>query len=143
MKKISSTLSLSSWVTIGVVLSVFLTTTSVLLLVGQFTRSYAHREAESRLNQLAWQMQDALDRSMVERYLDIKILAARPSVRDPKDKSHLRSIFNELQKHVPNYAWIGIATPDGNVLAAAKRDSGIFLWVTIIRPCCWKRNCRS
>lgn len=119
MKKISSTLSLSSWVTIGVVLSVFLTTTSVLLLVGQFTRSYAHREAESRLNQLAWQMQDALDRSMVERYLDIKILAARPSVRDPKDKPRLRAIFNELQKHVPNYAWIGIATPDGNVLAAA------------------------
>jgi diguanylate cyclase (GGDEF)-like protein/PAS domain S-box-containing protein len=119
MKKISSTLSLSSWVTIGVVLSVFLTTTSVLVLVGQFTRSYAHREAESRLNQLAWQMQDALDRSMVERYLDIKILASRPSVRDPKDKSRLRAIFNELQKHVPNYAWIGIATPDGNVLAAA------------------------
>ncbi len=119
IKKPSSTLSLSSWVTIGVVMSVFITTTSVLILVDQFTRSYARREAESRLNQLAWQMQDALDRSMVERYLDVKILSTRPSVREASDTTRMRAVFNELQKNVPNYAWIGFAQPDGTVLAAA------------------------
>ncbi|WP_081768712.1 diguanylate cyclase domain-containing protein [Herbaspirillum sp. RV1423] len=118
-KKLSSTLSLSSWVTIGVVLSVLITTVSVLLLVDQFTRNYARNEAEARLGQLAWQMQDALDRSMAERYIDIKILAQRPSVREARDPARMRIIFNELQKTVPNYAWIGFATPDGNVLAAA------------------------
>ena len=119
IKKISSTLSLSSWVTIGVVLSVLITTTSVLILVDQFTRSYARREAEARLNQLAWQMQDALDRSMEERYIDVKILAQRPSIREAKDPARMRNVFNELQKNVPNYAWIGFAKPDGTVLAAA------------------------
>ena len=119
IKKLSSTLSLSSWVTIGVVLSVLITTASVLALVDQFTRSYARREAEARLNQLAWQMQDALDRSMAERYIDVKLLSQRPSIRDAKDPARMRAVFNELQRNVPNYAWIGFATPDGNVLAAA------------------------
>lgn len=118
-KKPSSTLSLSSWVTLGVVLAVLITTASVLMLVDQFTRSYARREAESRLNQLAWQMQDALDRSMIERYIDVKIMSARPSVREAKDPERMRAIFNELQKNVPNYAWIGFASPDGTVLSAA------------------------
>jgi diguanylate cyclase (GGDEF)-like protein/PAS domain S-box-containing protein len=119
LKKPSSTLSLSSWVTIGVVMSVLITTTSVLIVVDQFTRNYARREAQSRLNQLAWQMQDAIDRSMVERYMDIKILATRPSVRLANDTARMRTVFNELQQSVPNYAWIGFALPDGTVLTAA------------------------
>lgn len=119
IKKRSSTLSLSSWVTIGVMLSVLITTASVLVLVDQFTRNYARHEAEERLNQLAWQMRDALDSSMAERYVDIKILAQRPSVRQATNQAHLRAVFNELQKNVPNYAWIGLALPDGKVLAAS------------------------
>ena len=118
-KKLSSTLSLSSWVTIGVVTAMLITTTSMLILVDQFTRSYARSEAQSRLSQLAWQMQEALDRSMAERCVEVKILASRPSIRQASDAGHMRVIFNELQKNVPNYAWIGFAAADGTVLAAA------------------------
>lgn len=102
----------------GVMLSVLITTASVLILVDQFTRSYARHEAQSRLNQLAWQMQDAINRTMAERYIDIKILAARPAVRMASDAARMRTIFNELQENVPYYAWIGFAAPDGTVLAA-------------------------
>lgn len=119
IKKSSSTLSLSSWITFGVMLSVLITTASVLVLVDQFTRNYARHEAQARLNQLAWQMRDALDSSMAERYIDIKILAQRPSVRRADDQAHLRSLFNELQKNNTNYAWIGFALPDGKVFAAS------------------------
>jgi len=119
IKKTSSTLSLSSWVTIGVVMAMLITTTSMLVLVDQFTRSYASSEAQARLSQLAWQMQEALDRSMAERCIEVKILASRPSIRKAAEAGRMRVIFNELQKNVPHYAWIGFAQTDGTVLAAA------------------------
>ncbi|MBB3211410.1 diguanylate cyclase (GGDEF)-like protein/PAS domain S-box-containing protein [Herbaspirillum sp. Sphag1AN] len=118
IKKPSSTLSLSSWVTIGLVLALLITTSSMLILVDQFTRSYARSQAQARLSQLAWQMQEALDRSLGERFIDVKIMATRPALREANDVFRIRGIFNELQKNVPNYAWIGLAMPDGKVLAA-------------------------
>ncbi|MBO9538931.1 diguanylate cyclase [Herbaspirillum sp.] len=102
----------------GVVVTVLITTVSVLILVDQFTRGYARSEAETRLKQIAWQMQEALERSMAERQIDLRILVARPSVRAGKDVPHMRDVFNDLQANVPNYAWIGMAAPDGTVLAA-------------------------
>lgn len=102
----------------GVVVTVLITTVSVLILVDQFTRGYARSEAETRLKQLAWQMQDALERSMTERQIDMRILVARPSIREGKDQDRMRAVLNELQANVPNYAWIGLAKPDGTVMVA-------------------------
>ncbi|WP_245200139.1 diguanylate cyclase [Herbaspirillum sp. LeCh32-8] len=102
----------------GVVVSVLVTTVSVLILVDQFTRGYARSQAETRLKQLAWQMQDALERSMTERQIDMRILVARPSIREGRDLARMRNVLNELQANVPNYAWIGMARPDGTVLVA-------------------------
>ena len=102
----------------GVVVTVLITTVSVLILVDQFTRGYARSEAEMRLKQLAWQMQEALERSMVERQVDLRILAARPSVREGKNLLHIREVFGELQSNVANYAWIGMAAADGTVTVA-------------------------
>ncbi|MFX6702265.1 hypothetical protein ABTH29_20415, partial [Acinetobacter baumannii] len=53
--------NLSSLITLGVVITVLITTVSVLILVDQFTRGYARSESETRMKQLAWQMQDALE----------------------------------------------------------------------------------
>lgn len=102
----------------GVVITVLITTVSVLALVDQFTRGYARAEAETRLKQLAWQMQDALERSMGERVVDLNILVARPSIREAKDLNRMRAVLNELQSNVPNYAWIGLAKPDGTVMVS-------------------------
>ena len=63
-------------------------------------------------------MQTALDRSLNERYIDLKVLAMRSEVRTGQNPARMREIFDALQKIVPNYAWIGFAKPDGTVLAA-------------------------
>ncbi|MFJ3056545.1 diguanylate cyclase domain-containing protein [Herbaspirillum sp. NPDC087042] len=107
-----------SLITLGVVITVLITTVSVLILVDQFTRGYARAEVETRLKQLAWQMQDALERGMAEREIDMRLLVARPSVRAAKDLDRVRRVLNELQTNVPHYAWIGMARPDGTVLVA-------------------------
>lgn len=119
-KKAPSPPNLSSLITLGVVVTVLVTTVSVLILVDQFTRSYARSEVETRLKQLAWQMQDALERGMAEREIDIRLLVSRPSIRQAQDPAHIRAVLEELQRNVPHYAWIGMARPDGTVLAATK-----------------------
>lgn len=118
IKKPSSMLSLSSWAAIGLVLAMLIMTSSLLILVDQFTRSYARNQAQARLNQLAWQMQEALDHSLAERFVDVKIMATRSALRQATDVARIREIFNELQKSIPHYAWIGFANPDGKVLVA-------------------------
>lgn len=110
--------NLLSLITLGVVITVFITTVSVLILVDQFTRGYARAEVQTRLKQLAWQMQDALERGMVEREIDLRLLVARPSIRAGKDLARVRRVLNELQANVPRYTWIGLARPDGTVAAA-------------------------
>jgi len=98
--------------------TVLITIVSVLFLVDQFTRGYAHAQAQTRLKQLAWQMQDALEHSMQEREIDLRILAVRPSIMEDRDVRRMRVVLDELQSSVPNYAWIGMARPDGTVVAA-------------------------
>jgi len=110
--------NLSSLITLGVVITVLITTVSVLILVDQFTRGYARSESETRMKQLAWQMQDALERGMSEREIDLRLLLQRPSIRAATDVARVRRVLNELQSNVPHYAWIGLAQPDGAVLAA-------------------------
>lgn len=112
--------NLSSLITLGVVITVLITTVSVLLLVDQFTRGYARSESETRMKQLAWQMQDALERGMNEREVDLRLLVQRPSVRAVNDPARMRRAFNELQSNVPHYTWIGMARPDGTLIAASK-----------------------
>jgi diguanylate cyclase (GGDEF)-like protein/PAS domain S-box-containing protein len=113
-------LRLSSWITIGVVAIVLITTLSLLLVVNQFARNYARNEAEVRLKQLAWQMRDVLDQSMKERVLDIKNLARRGALRDTSDPQRLRAILDQAQNDFADYAWIGIAGPDGKVIASTR-----------------------
>ena len=111
---------LSSWITIGVVAIVLITTLALLVVVDQFGRNYARNEAEVRLKQLAWQMRDAFDQSMKERVLDIKGLARRGAVRDFTDPAMLRTILNQTQNDFGNYAWIGAVAPDGKVVASTQ-----------------------
>lgn len=111
---------LSTWITVGVVLTVLITTLSLLLVVDQFAGSYARRESEVRLKQLAWQMRDSLDQSMKERVLDIKGLSRRSEVHNVDDPARLRTILNQLQNDFANYAWIGVADPDGKVVASTQ-----------------------
>lgn len=125
IKKTSTPLSLSSWVTIAIVVTVLVTTIAMLVLVSQYSRDYARGEAEARLGQLAWQVQDTIDRSMMERFIDLRMLAERVPVRSGSGAARARTVFEDLQRKVGSYSAIVLAGPDGRIIAAAGgKDEG-------------------
>lgn len=118
IQKTSTPLSLSSLVTMAIVVTVLVTTVAMLVLVSQFSRDYARGEAEARFAQLAWQVQDILDRSMSERFIDLRLLAGRGAVRNTANLVRTRAVLEEMQRNVSDYGWIGLAAADGTVIAA-------------------------
>lgn len=111
-------LRLSSWIRIGIVTTVLLSTLALLAVIDHFARSYAREQAKAHLQQMAWQMRDSLDHGIRERFVDIRLLSFLPAVTQTRDRKAVRTALEELQNTLPAYAWIGLATPDGNVFAA-------------------------
>jgi diguanylate cyclase (GGDEF)-like protein/PAS domain S-box-containing protein len=93
---------------------------SLLILVDHFAIDYARREAEQRLQQLSWQMRSALTGIVRKANGDVQLLSELPSVRDARSPAEVRHLLEGLQKTFPDYAWIGLATPDGKVFAATQ-----------------------
>ena len=92
-----------------------------LSLVDHFAIQHASQEAGLRLEQLSWQMRDSLDRTMEQAVRDAHLLSTLPSIRSAHDPEIVRPILETLQREYQDYAWIGIAAPDGKVLAATNR----------------------
>lgn len=113
-------LHLGNWVTLAIVSAVLLTTLALLAVLDSFAQSYARKETEERLKQLAWQMRDTLNRGLAERQIDMQVIAGLEQITDAVDPAHARNIFNSLQKAYPHYAWIGLAELDGKVFAATR-----------------------
>jgi diguanylate cyclase (GGDEF)-like protein/PAS domain S-box-containing protein len=111
---------LATLVTAGVSAIVLVTVLSLLVLVDHFAISYAEREAEQRLQQLSWQMRDALNRVVQKATGDVALLTALPQIRDGSSPAEIRQVLESLQKTFPDYAWIGLANPDGTVHAATQ-----------------------
>ena len=111
---------LTSLITVGVGATVLLTVLSLLVLVDHFAFNYAGREAEQRLQQLAWQMRDSLNGAVQKAGGDVLLLSELPQIRDAKEPSEVRRVLENLQKTFPDYAWIGLANPDGSVYAATQ-----------------------
>lgn len=88
-----------------------------LLLVDHFAIAHASEQEKLRLQQLSWGMRDSLDRTLDQAVRDVYLVSALPELRHP-DPSGARQILENLQDHFGDYAWIGIAQPDGKVLAA-------------------------
>ncbi|WP_427024694.1 ATP-binding protein [Aureimonas ureilytica] len=81
--------------------------------------STALREAaERQLSQAAQQMSERLDLHMFERLGDITTAAGMKSLFSGADRDAQRALLERLQRAVPNYAWIGLAGPDGRVLVS-------------------------
>jgi diguanylate cyclase (GGDEF)-like protein len=99
-------------------LTVGITVLLQLTLVDHFAIRHARKEAQLRLEQLSWQMRDSLDRTLEQATRDVYLLSALPEVQHASDPAALRHVLESLQRNFPDYAWIGIAKPDGKVLAA-------------------------
>src|SRR5471030_1548690 len=111
---------LTSLVTVGVCSTVLLTVMAMLLLVDHFAVDYAAREAAQRLQQLSWQMRDSLNRAVQKAGGDVLLLSELPQVRDANSPAEIRQLLENLQKTFPDYAWIGLAYPDGSIYAGTQ-----------------------
>nr|WP_229260366.1 diguanylate cyclase [Duganella alba] len=104
----------------GVSATVLLTVLCLLILVDHFAIDYARREAQQRLQQLSWQMRDALDGAVRQATGNVRLLTALPQVRAARPPAEVRQALESLQTTFPDYAWIGLARPDGTVHAATQ-----------------------
>lgn len=100
-------------------LTVLITVVLQLTLVHHFATQHASDEAGLRLQQLSWQMRDSLDRTLEQATRDLHMLTVLSEVRSADDPGNVRRIFDNLQHNFPDYAWIGLAKPDGKVFAAS------------------------
>jgi len=111
-------LRLATMVSIGVCGTVLVTMLSLLLLVEHFAKSYAIEQAEQRLQQLSWQMRDALNHSMQRVVENLHFIAQLDAVRDGRP-AEMRRVFDQVAAHSGDYTWVGFADPDGKVVAAS------------------------
>jgi len=109
---------LSTLMTLAVCVTVALTVALQLTVVNHFAVRQANAEAELRLQQLSWQMRDALNRVVEQAVGDARLLAALPSVRQARNPAVARVTLESLQQTFPDYAWIGMADASGRVVAS-------------------------
>ncbi|AWL03816.1 diguanylate cyclase domain-containing protein [Massilia oculi] len=109
---------LSTLMTLAVCITVALTVALQLTVVNHFAVRQANAEAELRLQQLSWQMRDALNRVVEQAVGDARLLAALPSVRQARNPAAARVTLESLQQTFPDYAWIGMADNSGTVVAS-------------------------
>lgn len=108
--------SLGAWLALAfVVLSLALTA----VLTWSISRTAGSQLASTigtNLAELAQQTASRLDRSMYERYREVRLLAVRMSgINDPMQ---VRREFDALQKSFPQYSWIGFTDAVGTVTVA-------------------------
>lgn len=85
-------------------------------------RRQAVRDANHELVSLARTMSDRLDQNMFERFREIGNLARMEPLRGvwQGDPAQARAILAQLQTNLPDYAWLGLADPEGKVRAATR-----------------------
>ncbi|MBW6424826.1 diguanylate cyclase [Rhizobium sp. XQZ8] len=85
-------------------------------------RQSAVASANQELQALARNMADRLDQHMFERYREIKNIAGLGPLQETwsSDPDAVRVVLQRLQASLPEYAWLGFASPDGTVRAATK-----------------------
>jgi len=113
------------------------------LLVGLPTYLYGsavHREQllhdrHAALNAQASSAATVIAENMIERRREIELLAQTPLYRHaPLDSPEFQASLERLQRSYPYYSWIGIAAPDGVVLAATSGAIIVRLGGERLRP---------
>jgi diguanylate cyclase (GGDEF)-like protein/PAS domain S-box-containing protein len=105
-------------ITLSISATVLVTVLALTGIIDHFARNYAQRQSAVRLQQIAWQMRDSLDRRTQTAVRDVGLLSQLDEVRDARNPAQVRMVLENLQALVPDYAWIGLARPDGIVYAA-------------------------
>jgi diguanylate cyclase len=71
------------------------------------------------LEEVAIQLRDKIELDLHERYRDLKVAAAITTQRLEQEQApDISSLLDALAINFPSYAWIGLVSPDGNVMAS-------------------------
>jgi diguanylate cyclase (GGDEF)-like protein len=109
---------LAAWMVSFACITVAITAFLFVSLVDHFAIRHASEEAGLRLEQLSWQMRDSLDRTLDQAVRDVSLLSTLSETHAGGDPAKVRQVLENFQRNFTDYAWIGIARPDGRVLAA-------------------------
>lgn len=84
----------------------------------QFSRTQLVKDQRTLLETVAQSMVSRLAQDMNSRGNEISFLSALDDIRDPRISSEKkRALFEVVKKAYPFYAWIGLADPDGKIIA--------------------------
>jgi diguanylate cyclase (GGDEF)-like protein len=88
--------------------------------VTYLARQQATTRVETAMVSVAGSMAERLDTRMFERFREIRIIAGLEPLRDlwQGAPEATRGVLEQLRSTLPEYAWIGLALPDGTVKAA-------------------------
>ncbi|RUT04762.1 two-component sensor histidine kinase [Dulcicalothrix desertica PCC 7102] len=99
---------------VALILSILLS-----LLVGYTASKQLEASTGKFFTDLSYQMSDKLDRGMFERYRDIQIAATLETLyKSDSSQDAKHALLEKLQNTYNDYAWIGLASPDGKVLVS-------------------------
>lgn len=78
----------------------------------------ARTQAGVHLLRVADEMADRLSQEMAARTRDVQALADNGQLKTAADPAARRQVLETLQATLPQFSWIGVTDPDGNVVAA-------------------------
>ena len=110
--------SLGAWLALAFTLLSLLLTVLLTVFSDRTASTQVRRSVGTNLAELANQTTSRLDQAMFERYREVRLIANR--LNGTLDLAKVRSEIDALQLSYPTYAWIGVADPTGQVLAATR-----------------------
>jgi len=110
--------SLAAWLILMVMSSVLLALAGTTVLIDRFARKHAEERAHQHLDQVADnKFRDALDHGMARQVAAVQLLAELPALLRADEPARARAALDAMRHREPEIAWIGLAAPDGKVLA--------------------------
>ena len=128
---------LGSWLAFAFSLLSVLVTAVLVMVSEAISADQVRSSIGSNLAELAHQTTSRLDRSMFERYREVRLLAER--ISGESDRAGVRSELEAMQQTYPNYAWIGLVDPQGRVVAS----TGALLHGSDVSARPWFRNAQA
>ncbi|UEM22033.1 cache and HAMP domain-containing protein [Skermanella mucosa] len=114
--------SLSTLLSVSIAVLCIAPVAGVSLLANGTIGSRLRDQAGAGALDLSAQIADKLDRSMFERWQDIRMIGRIQETLEPdSDPDRLRVKLETLQRSSPEYAWVGLASPEGKVLVSTGR----------------------
>jgi HAMP domain-containing protein len=111
--------SLFTFLSVSIAILCITPITGVSLLANGTISNRLRDQAGAGLQDLSAQLADKLDRSMFERWQDIKMVGRiQEALEADVVPSRLRLKLDALQSNFPEYAWIGLADTEGSVIAS-------------------------